>query len=396
MSKTAVFVIKGDGLKGMEGETAYRVIRHLLCEVDKKTLDYFEVDKNSSLKIGDLLRYKDYDVFVFIYGILFITHEGVNALSEIVKNRRKFSCVAPVSNESKVSHQKSAPPFIYQTISVFKWAVSEIYNELKDEIMEVDKIDDFCLALQKDVLNVLPEGLGLTDLPRAIEKKGMKFGIAKGVYCHRYGENYESGREDLLVHVPMSAEEVLDVGSARGLFGELLKKRQKSIVTGVDTDGEMIAVAGERLDKVIKGDIEEIADKGILGMYDCIVCGDVLEHLKDPWKVVRELKNHMRKGGLFIASTPNIMNWAILFDQLKGRWDYVPFSILSGTHIRFFTKGTFMDLFEGAGYKIKEVKFQGFDLPPQGRRFIADLKKLYPAIDEEELKASEIVIVAGG
>lgn len=396
MGKTAVFVIKGNGFKGMEGETAHRVIRHLLCEVDKKTLDYFEVEKNSSLKIGDLLRYKDYDSFVFIYGILYITHEGIDVLSEIAKNLGKFSCIAPVSNESKVSHQRSAPPFIYQTISAFKWAASEIYKELKDEIMEVDEIDDFCLALQRDALNDLPEGLDLIDLPQALEKKGMKFGIAKGVYCHRYGDNYESGREDLMAHVPLSAGEVLDVGSARGLFGELLKKRQKCIVTGVETDSEMIDVAKGRLDKVIKGDIEEIADKGILGMYDCIVCGDVLEHLNDPWKVVKELKTHLKKGGLFIASTPNIMNWAIILDQMEGRWDYVPFSILSGTHIRFFTKNTLIEFFEGAGYKIKEVFLQSFEIPPQGVEFITGLKNVSPGVSEEELKASEIVIIAEG
>jgi 2-polyprenyl-3-methyl-5-hydroxy-6-metoxy-1,4-benzoquinol methylase len=156
----------------------------------------------------------------------------------------------------------------------------------------------------------------------------------------------------------------------------------------------MIVAARERLDNVICGDIEEILDKGMLGQYDCIVCGDVLEHLNNPWKVVKGLKNHLKKEGLCIASLPNIMNWAIIFEQLQGRWDYVPFSILSGTHIRFFTRNTGMKLFEDSGYRIRETYLQSLEIPPRGKDFILKLKDISPAAREEELRASEIIIVA--
>lgn len=396
MSKIAVFIIKKDSLKGIEGETAQKVSRCLLSNGDKKTLDIFEIDEGSQLKIGDLYKYKGYDVFLFINGILFITHEGASALSRIVLNRRKFSVIVPVSNESKILNQRHAPPFIYQTISVFRWAVKEIYEEFKNDVMEVDEIDNFCLALRSELLDVLPGDRNLTDLPQIVKNGGLRFGIAKGVYVHRYGDCYESSRDDLMLHVPLNAQEVLDIGCARGLFGELLKKRQRCVVTGVDTDIELINIARDRLDYVINGDIEEIVDKGILRIYDCVVCGDVLEHLNNPWKVVRGLRNHLRKGGLFIASTPNINNWAIIYEILGGRWDYVPFSILSGTHIRFFTKKTCIELFEGAGYTLKEVRLQSFEIPPQGAEFIAGLKRDMPEISEEELRASEVVVVAEG
>jgi len=340
------------------------------------------------------LEYKEYDVFVIIYGILFLTREGINVLSDIAKNSREFSVIAPVSNESKLPHQKSAPPFLYQTPSVFRWAAEGVYREFGDAVKEVDEIDDFCLALRKDSLDDLPEGLDLIGLPQAIKERGMKCGIARGVYGHRYGNTYESGREDLMAHVPLDAREILDIGAARGLFGERLKKRQTCSVTGVDMESDMIAVASDRLDNVLCGDIEEVLDKGLLGHYDCIVCGDILEHLRNPWRVVRMLKGHLKKGGLFVASSPNIMNWAILLDQLHGRWDYVPFSILSGTHIRFFTKQTFVELFQGAGYGIKEVHLQSFGIPPRGAEFIATVRKLGDSISEEELRAHEIMIVA--
>ncbi len=393
MGKAAVFIIKGDEFGGIEGETAERVMRRSFLE-GGKSLDIFEPEKDMPLTIGDLRKYREYDVCVIINGILFATPEGVNTLSRIAGKRRELSLIAPMSNESKISSQRMAPPFFYQTLSVFRWAAEEIHNKYKDEVLCVDGIDNFCFAFRRNILDGLSGDRNLTDLPEMVEGSGLRCGVAKGVYAHRYGDCYESGREDLLAHVPPEARKVLDIGSARGLFGGLLKKRQKCVVTGIDTDDKLIAVARERLDEVIKGDVEEILDKKTLGKYDCIVCGDVLEHLNNPWKVVRRLKTHLKKGGIFIASTPNVMNWAIFFDLIRGRWDYVPFSILSGTHIRFFTRNTLIELFEEAGYKVREVIFQSVGVPAEGNLFIKKLKNIYSDVREDELRASEILIIA--
>jgi 2-polyprenyl-3-methyl-5-hydroxy-6-metoxy-1,4-benzoquinol methylase len=393
MRKTAVVIVRKDGFKGMEGETAQRAVRRLLSEGGDRVRDIFETEKDVPLKLGDLQE-SDCEGFVFISGTAFITREGIDALSRIVSDRREFSVIGPVSNESGKEHQRHAPPFFYQTLSVFRWAAEEILREFEDEVVEVDELDDFCFALRREALDALPGDGVVTDLPRIMRERGLRSGVARGVYTHRYGSCYESGREDLLAYVPFEARSILDIGSARGSFGELLKKRQSCFVTGVDTDSELLSIAGERLDRVILGDIEEVMEKGMLETYDCIVCGDVLEHLNDPWKVVKGLKNHLTKGGLFVASMPNIMNWAIIFEQLTGRWDYVPFSILSGTHIRFFTRRTCRELFEDAGYRVKELHLQSFGIPPRGIEFIESLKKIVNETDEEELRASEIVMVA--
>ena len=394
MGKIAVFIIKEGGFKGIEGQTAHRVSRRLLCEGDDRTLDLYEIDRDNSLKINDVLKYEDYDVFILIYGNLFITQEGVNTLAKIAIDREELSVIAPASNASKVSLQCQSPPFFYQTISAFRWAQREIHEQFKEDVVEVEEIDDFCLAFRRGLLDTLPKGRFLSDLREIIKNTGLRFGIAKGVYAHRYANCYESAREDLIVHVPLDARDVLDIGCANGLFGQMLKKRQECVVTGVDQDTELVDIARARLDNVISGDIEEIIDRGILGRFDCILCGDLLEHLNNPWKVVSGLKRHLKKGGLFIASVPNIANWAIIYEMLKGRWDYVPFSILSGTHLRFFTKHSLKELFEDAGYRTREIYFQGFEVPSEGAKFIDVLKKNLSEINVEELKASEIVIIA--
>ena len=394
MGKIAVFIIKEGGFKGIEGQTAQRVSRRLLCEDDNSTLDLYEIDRDNPLKINDVLKYEGYDVFVLIYGDLFITREGIKTLAKIAIDREELSVIAPASNASKVSLQCQSPPFFYQTISAFRWAQREIYEQFRDKAVEVEEIDDFCLAIRREVLEGLPEDVRLTRLPGVIRQADLTYGIAKGVYAHRYGDLYESAREDLIVHVPLDSRDILDIGCANGLFGQMLKRRQDCVVTGVDQDPELVNIARARLDNVISGDIEEIIDRGSLGRFDCILCGDILEHLNNPWKVVGALKRHLKKGGLFVASAPNVANWAIIYEMLKGRWDYVPFSILSGTHLRFFTKHSLKELFEDAGYRIKEIYFQGFEVPAEGTEFIGILKKDLPEINAEELKASEIVIIA--
>ena len=394
MGKIAVFFIKEGSFKGIEGQTAQRVLRRLICEGDNSTLDLYEIDRDNPLKINDVLKYKGYDVFILIHGNLFITREGINVLSKIAIDREDLSAIAPVSNLSKVSVQCQAPPFFYQTISAFRWAQREIYEQFKEDVVEVEEIDDFCLAFRRGLLEGLPRERFLSDLPKIVKDTGFRFGIAKGVYANRYGNCYESTREDLMAHVPLDAKDVLDIGCANGLFGQILKKRQECVVTGIEQDSELVNIARVRLDNVISGDIEEIIDRESLEEFDCILCGDLLEHLNNPWKVVGALKRHLKKRGLFIASVPNIANWAIIYEMLKGRWDYVPFSILSGTHIRFFTRDSLKELFEDAGYRIKEIYFQGVGVPAEGAKFIGMVKKNLPEINVEELKASEIVVIA--
>lgn len=197
-----------------------------------------------------------------------------------------------------------------------------------------------------------------------------------------------------MAHIPLDATDVLDIGCANGLFGEMLKKRQRCTITGVDCDIELSEMAKTRLDNVINGDIQDIIDNGILGRFDCIVCGDVLEHLGDPWKTVKGLRYHLKQRGILIASVPNIANWGIIYEMLKGRWDYVPFTILSGTHLRFFTRESIKEYFVEVGYHIKDLYFQSFGIPPKGAEFIGLLKEVMSDVNEEELQASEIVIVA--
>jgi len=394
--KKAVFLVKKNGFPGLEGKTAERALKQIIRDAHDKSLDFLDIDSESLFTLSDVRKYQGYDVLIFIYGKVFITREGLNILAEIAIDRKDLSAIAPISNLAKTSSQAQPPPFFYQTITGYKWAAKAIHQEFKNLVIETERIDDLCLVFRRAALDSLPKETPIVDLPDVVNKEGLKIGIAKGVYAHAYGDCYESGREDLMAYIPLDAIDVLDVGCANGLFGAMVKKRQSCMVTGVECDIDLLKTAKTRLDNVISGNIEDVIDSSVLGRYDCIVCGDVLEHLSDPWKVIKGLKGHLKPEGIFIASVPNIANWGIIYEMLKGRWDYVPFTILSGTHLRFFTRDSIKECFQDAGYQIKELYFQSFGIPPEGKEFIDSLKQTFPYVNEEELKASEIVIVAEG
>lgn len=394
MEKKAVFLIKRDPFQGLEWQSLVTVMRRLIQECDGGGTELHVIDKADELTICGMLEQEGCEIFVFVYGNVLIAGEGVDQLARTALQRHDLSVIVPVANLSRISQQFQAPPFFYQTIPAFRWVSQEIYSEFLDEVAETDKIDDFCFAVRRDFLKGLTGDVRLAEFPEMIGQRGGPFGIAKGAFAHRYGDLYESPREDLLSLVPLDARDILDIGCARGCLGEILKRRQTCRVTGVDEDATLLEVAQQRLDRVIAGDIEKLIDGSITGQFDCIVCGDILEHLNNPWRSVRGLRQYLKSGGRVVASVPNVANWAILYEMLKGRWDYVPFTILSGTHIRFFTKDTLRECFEDAGYRVTDLYFQSLPLPPKAVEFIGTLKGSLTDINEEALKASEIVIVA--
>lgn len=389
-----VILIQPNRTEGFEDMIAFNLMQHFFCEGNERQILFIRLADDRASSLRSFCDTSDNDVLIVIRGVVFITYESVKRLLKIIENKPTFSIITPVSNEARVVLQRHAPPFLYQTPTVFMWAVEDHYRQYGNEVYETEEVDDFCLVLRRDALQSLPESSDLLDLPQLIREKGGKIGVARGVYAHRYGACYDGIREDLIALIHPEARNVLDVGCANGFTGAEIKRRYNCHVTGVEIDVILAENARLYLDMVLSGDIADIVTKGLLGHYDCIICGDVLEHLYDPWTVINGLRNHLNRGGIIIASVPNINNWAIIYDLLKGRWDYVPFSILSGTHIRFFTKQTLLELFQNVGYRVRDIRFQSLGVPQKGRAFIENIKQSLPELSWDELEGSEIVIVA--
>ena len=72
--------------------------------------------------------------------------------------------------------------------------------------------------------------------------------------------------------------------------------------------------------------------------FDLVICGDVLEHLKDPGKILRQINGWLKDDGRVLCCLPNVRYWKNCRDLIfKGDWQYTSEGILDQTHLRFFT-----------------------------------------------------------
>lgn len=157
-----------------------------------------------------------------------------------------------------------------------------------------------------------------------------------------FNPSYTGPRSTLAALIPSHTRTVLDVGCATGGLGAGLKEAMGTSVVGIEGDASMAAVAASRLDEVLTLDLDDVPTvRAALGerLFDCIVFGDVLEHLRDPWQALAEFRNHLTKDGSVIVSIPNVGFYATLTSVVfQKRWPYRQRGTHDATHLRFFAR----------------------------------------------------------
>jgi SAM-dependent methyltransferase len=165
---------------------------------------------------------------------------------------------------------------------------------------------------------------------------------------------YDQDRPEVAALVPPECRRVLEVGCGRGELGRLLRARGHH-VTGIELVAGVAAEARRRLDHVVTGDVETDGFPFPPGSFDAIIFADVLEHLVDPWRVLREAAGVLASGGVVVASIPNLQNGDVLWRLVRGKWEYRERGITDFGHLRFFTLATIRGLFAQAGLSVESV-----------------------------------------
>lgn len=160
----------------------------------------------------------------------------------------------------------------------------------------------------------------------------------------------------LIVELVGTGKRVLDVGCATGYLAEVLAGRGCEVV-GIEADPDAARQAEEPCEKVLVGDVEEMDLERLLGgdTFDVIVFGDVLEHLKEPARVLQRLEGFLREDGHVVASIPNVAHGSVRLALLRGEFRYRRLGLMDDTHLRFFTRESVERLFEDAGFLITSL-----------------------------------------
>jgi SAM-dependent methyltransferase len=146
---------------------------------------------------------------------------------------------------------------------------------------------------------------------------------------------------------------ILDVGAADGYLGAILKQRGH-FVAGVENDPDAAAKAQGHYDDFQVANVEEF-DFPYRDEFDYILFADVLEHLRDPARVLKKSLTSLKRSGQIILSVPNIANVVMRLSLLAGRFNYADRGIMDRTHLRFFTLATLKRTLEECGLGVVEI-----------------------------------------
>jgi SAM-dependent methyltransferase len=150
---------------------------------------------------------------------------------------------------------------------------------------------------------------------------------------------------DISFHGRRGAGRLLDAGCNEGR-GLRIYARNGFEVEGLELNPSAAAVAREAGFTVHVGDTTDFTAPAA---YDVVVLSNVLEHARDPKKVLINLRGSLKPGGQLWISCPNSRSWLRkVFGQSWINW-HVPF------HISHFSTETLRRLLSDAGFQNVET-----------------------------------------
>jgi methionine biosynthesis protein MetW len=155
---------------------------------------------------------------------------------------------------------------------------------------------------------------------------------------------------------------VLDLGCRDGALTQAYLDGNE--VVGVDADQEALAEAARLGIETHWADLDQPLDLDDQS-FDVVVAGELLEHLRDPRRLVGEVRRVLRSGGTFVASVPNAY-------RLKGRLLFLfgrpPEN--DPTHLQMFSAADVRALL--AGFDDPQLHFVAGRLVPLHPRLFAN------------------------
>jgi 2-polyprenyl-3-methyl-5-hydroxy-6-metoxy-1,4-benzoquinol methylase len=159
---------------------------------------------------------------------------------------------------------------------------------------------------------------------------------------------FATARTEVLPWLPERVTRMLDVGCGAGATTAAVRAvREVAWAGGIEYVEAVAEQARSVCDTVWTGDaaLAPIESEIAPGSLDLVLCLDVLEHMADPWTMVRRLSALIAPGGRLIVSVPNIRHWKFVWRLLaRGDFQYRDAGLLDRTHLRFFVRKTAVEL----------------------------------------------------
>jgi SAM-dependent methyltransferase len=187
-----------------------------------------------------------------------------------------------------------------------------------------------------------------TEIPSPyIEKKSHLYRLKRKLtyaFAFRLLNKYLSQHEDL---------EILEIGTGSGFFLEFANEIfPNSRFTGLEYDERLLTESALRAPhaSLIQGNAESFSlDKG---RYDLVVSFQVIEHLYNPSSMLEKVRTHLKPGGVFLVTTPNLsgLGARVMRERWHGyRDDHVSLKGMDEWNQLIISQG-FISLYSGSTF----------------------------------------------
>lgn len=207
----------------------------------------------------------------------------------------------------------------------------------------------------------------------------------KSLVCHHCGfvlytprpndKNLDEKYEYLCGLVPLECEANRDQSREKKRALRLWRKLRRNLRPGMKVldygggDGRLmrpfvahglyctVVDYNERVEPTVRHLAHKIEDVPDDEKFDCIVCSHVLEHVAQPRRVMKDLRNHLAETGLIYVEVPMEI------------WRKAPLYEEPVTHVNFFTVESLRALLDLAGLRPQYVNMEGY-AHPSGHRTV--------------------------
>jgi len=170
---------------------------------------------------------------------------------------------------------------------------------------------------------------------------------------YTYKESPTASHQRILQLLDRDRQHVLDVGCGAGYLAEALAVRGNTVV-GVDA--RRAAGVEERVSRFVQVDLDRETIPWSGPPFAFVVLGDVLEHLREPERLLAQCQSLLADDGRLIVSVPNVAHWSVRLPLLFGRFPYAAKGILDRSHVRFFTLRSARAELDRSGFVVERIE----------------------------------------
>jgi 2-polyprenyl-3-methyl-5-hydroxy-6-metoxy-1,4-benzoquinol methylase len=143
----------------------------------------------------------------------------------------------------------------------------------------------------------------------------------------------------------LKGKNILECGMAKGGVADLLKNSGADLF-GVDINSRASISGVKFFQTDLNGGFPDFGVK-----FDVIFAGEVVEHLYDDAKFVREARGILNPGGYLMITVPNLV---FSFNRIRMFFGKTPLFAYAPYHYHVYTKKTLEKMIESEGFEVSK------------------------------------------